>query len=281
MITFRDIKKVAARVFRSLQPTLRTHLVGQVVAYDPATNTAEIQPVVNAVRFGDPDNLTTKQLPVLADVPVQLPGSGKVWVAFGLAEGTYGTLHVSDRELETWLTTGGIVDPGDIRMHDISDCWFEPSLVHLTEEDDAGAFAEAIDTDRICLRTRTNTTQIAVKDDETVEIKNENCTLTIDVDGNVALTTAGDVTMTADGNVTTDATETVIQAGADYAVQYTAMKSAFDTLKSELNALVTVYNTHVHPGVLAGAASTAVTPAVGTPPAADMSGAQISDVRLP
>lgn len=241
MITFRDIKKVAARVFRSLQPTIRTHLVGQVVAYDPATNTAEIQPVVNAVRFGDPDNLTTKQLPVLADVPVQLPGSGKVWVAFGLAEGTYGTLHVSDRELETWLTTGGIVDPGDIRMHDISDCWFEPSLVHLVDDGDNGAFAEAIDTDRICLRTRTNTTQIAVKDDETIEVKNEKCTLVIDVDGNVTLTTDGAITATSGDTITldngsqtasVDGADVKAGAGSDYVAMGTPTQTNFDLINT-------------------------------------------------
>lgn len=281
MITFREIKMVAARVWRSLQPTIRTHLIGQVVSYDPTTNTAEIQPCVNTIRMGDPENPTTKQLPVLADVPVQLLGSGKLWMAVAPAVGSYGTLHVSDREIETWLSLGGIVDPGDPRMHTLSDCWFEPGIVPLVEDGDNGQIVEAIDTDRICLRTRSNLTQIAAKDDETIEIKNEKCTLVIDVDGNVTLTTDGDVTMTAGGNVTTDATETALQAGADYAVQYTALKSAFDTLKTDLNNFVTWATTHVHPGVLAGAASTAVSPVPPVQSAADMSGSKVADVRLP
>lgn len=281
MIGFRELKMAILRVWSSLQTDIRTHLPGQVVSYDPATNTAEIQPVVNTVRFRDAENLTTKQLPVLRDVPVQLPGSGKGWLAFTPAVGTYGTLHISDRELETWLATGGIVDPQDIRMHSISDAIFEPSLLPLVDDGDNGLLAETIEDDRISLRTRTNTTAVAVKYDETIEIKNEKCTIAIDVDGNVGITTEGDITATADGNVITSAAETVLQDGTDYAVQFTAMKSAFDTLKSELNTLVTVFTAHVHPGVLAGAASTGPTPTPGTPPAADMSGAQVSNVRLP
>lgn len=295
MIGFREIKMLVTRIFRSLQPEIRTHLIGQVVSYDSARNTAEIQPVVSAVRFRDAGNLTTKQLPVLKDVPVKLPGSGKGWLAYTPAVGTYGVLHIADREIETWLSQGGLVDPATLRLHDLSDAIFEPSILPLVDDGDNGLLAEVIEDDRISLRTRTNTTAIAVLYDETVEIKNEKCTITIDVDGNVTLetegdisaeSTAGDAIVTASGNVTTSATETVIQDGTDYAVQYTAMKSAFDTLKSELNALVTAYNAHIHittatvgatptPGVIAPTLST------GTPPTADMSGAQVSDVRLP
>lgn len=92
------------------------------------------------------------------------------------------------------------------------------------------------------------------------------------------------VKVTADA-VITKSTETVIQEGEDYAVQFTAMKEAFDELKSELNSLVTAYNDHIHVttatvgtgpvGVIAPTTST------GTPPVASMDGAKVDTVRLP
>lgn len=281
MFGFREIKMAVLRIWPGLQSEVRTHITGQVVSYNATTNTAEIQPVTNPMRFRDPDNMTTKQLPPLKDVPVKMAGSGKGFLTFTPAVGTYGTLHVSDREIETWLSKGGIVDSASPRMHSISDAVFEPSLLPLVDDGDNGLLAEAVEDDRISMRTRTNTTSVAVLYDETIEIKNEKCTVTVDVDGNVTIENDGDTTVTTGGNVTTDATETVLQTGADYAVQFTAMQTAFDALKSELNTLVTTFTAHVHPGVLAGAASTGPTPTPGIPPTASMAGAKVTDVRLP
>lgn len=57
----------------------------------------------------------------------------------------------------------------------------------------------------------------------------------------------------------------VLNEGTDFAVQFTAMKAAFDQLKSD-------YDLHTHPSI-------------GSPPAtpstADMSGAKVDKVRLP
>lgn len=280
MIGYREIKQVVMHVWSTLQPQIRTHLIGQVVSYDPEVNTAEIQPVTTTLRTRDPVNLTTKQLPVLRDVPVEQRGSGKLWMTVAPAVGSYGVLHVYDREIETWLANGGIVDPNDPRMHNLSDVSFTPGMTPLKEDGDKGLIAEPIETDRVSMRTRSGVTKISVIDDETVEIINEKATITIDVDGNVSIETEGDITMTADGNVTTAAAETVIQAGADYAVQYTALKSAFDQFKSDFDNFVTItYNTHMHPTAAVGAPS--VPTVTGLTSTADMSGAKVSDVRLP
>lgn len=224
MIGFREIKMLAERVFRALQPEIRTHLIGQVVSYDATVNTAEIQPVVNALRFRDGENLTTKQLPVLKDVPVQLTGSGKVWCTYAPAVGTYGILHIQDREIETWLTTGGIVDPALIHLHDLSDATFEPSVFPLVDDGDNALLTEVVETDRICLRTRTNLTQIAVKDDETININVNDgvATVTVDVDGNIAITSDGTLSATTEGDITVESTGGAVAVTADGDVDVTA-----------------------------------------------------------
>jgi len=297
------VERVVRRILNS---EVHTTMVGQVVSYDGATNTCSVQPVQKRIRINDPNNLTTIQLTQLDGLPVKQHGNGKLLFSLAPQVGSYGLIHVCERDIVNWMNEGGIAEQAESRSFDYSDSFFDPGAYPLIADGDNGLIEEPILTDRIQLRTRSAVTAISVVDDETIEIKNENCTVGVDVDGNVSVVTAGtvdatsdgaisvestgdavsvtadgDVTLTAGGNVITSATETVVQGGTDYAVQYTAMKSAFDSLKSELNTLVTVFTAHVHPGVLAGPASTGPTPTPGTPPAADMSGAQVSDVRLP
>lgn len=65
----------------------------------------------------------------------------------------------------------------------------------------------------------------------------------------------------------------------DNMVRFSELETAFDELKSDFNALVTVYNAHVHPGVTSGGASTLITTSSGSSSAADISGAKIDEVK--
>lgn len=68
--------------------------------------------------------------------------------------------------------------------------------------------------------------------------------------------------------------------GADFAVQFSALKEAFDKLVEDLNAFILVYNTHTHVAPVGGGA-TGVPSATGTDSAADMSGAKIEKIKVP
>lgn len=83
---------------------------------------------------------------------------------------------------------------------------------------------------------------------------------------------AAEVLATAGGEI-------VINAGEDWAVQYSALKSAFDTLKQDLNNLVQWCTSHMHPTAAVGAPSVAAPPPTAS--AADVSGAKIAKVRVP
>lgn len=71
-----------------------------------------------------------------------------------------------------------------------------------------------------------------------------------------------------------------INNGEDWAVQFTAMKAAFDELKGTLNTIQAHYIAHTH-AVSGAATATPLPPPLPTAATADMSGAKVEKVRLP
>lgn len=212
----RIITRLVRRIFKKELAKVHTCLIGQVVSYDGATNTCSVIPVQRRIRVNDPNNTTTIDLPQLDDVPVKQFGSGKLLFSVAPQVGTYGKLVISERSIEQWQLDGGIGDPASARRFDISDAIFEPGMYPVIEDGDNGLIVEPIQTDRIEMRTRSAVTSIAIKADETLEIKNEKCTIGIDVDGVISIetegdinidSTGGDVNITSDGNTTVTATQ--------------------------------------------------------------------------
>jgi hypothetical protein len=277
----RELNKFVKKIVRAiLAEEVHTHLPAQVVSYDGTTNTCSIQPCVMRMRSEDPNNLTTIELPQVDDVPVKQFGSGKLLFSVPPQVDSYGVFHVSERDLEVWLTKGGVVDPGSSRKFDLSDGWFDPGAYPLIADGDNGLISPAINTDRIEMRTRLGTSYVYVKDDGKIELTTlGDAKVTLDTDGTMTVkNSSGSMVVDSNGNA-------VFHGGSDTAVAYTDMKSAFDTLKTDLNSLITAYNAHIHittatvsagpPGVLAPTTST------GTPTTADMSGAEVATVKLP
>jgi hypothetical protein len=238
------IKRVAEAVFRAFRPTLRTHIIGQVVSYDAAANTAVIQPVLKIIRGTDVNNMTTIDPAPLSDVPVRQYGSGKLWCTVGPAVGSYGELHIADRAIDGWLSAGGVgVEPTSTRTHDISDAVFEPSLTHLVDEGDNGAFAVGIATDRVSLRTRSGDTEISVLDDETIAISVNGgvASISIDTSGNVSVTADGDIALeNANDSFTVGAASIDAGGGTDFVALAMATDNKIQAIADAItNAAVT------------------------------------------
>lgn len=77
----------------------------------------------------------------------------------------------------------------------------------------------------------------------------------------------------------TGATSVQLNGNTNFAVKYTELKTAFDLLRTELNSLITMYNTHIH--ITTATVGATATPGIlsptvlqGTPAVADMSAAQ-------
>jgi hypothetical protein len=171
VIWIRDLERLIRRtVSRVLSEDLHTMMPVKVVSYDSDENKCSVQPCITRIRTNDPNNLTTIQLPVLDDVPVHQFGSGKCLFAVAPQVGSYGSVWVSERSLEKWLTDGGIGNPNSARKFDISDAVFYPGLYPFVTDGDNGKLQSAIATDRISMRTRTNDTSISVIDNDNVSV---------------------------------------------------------------------------------------------------------------
>lgn len=74
----------------------------------------------------------------------------------------------------------------------------------------------------------------------------------------------------------TGTTNVQLNGNTNFAVKYTELKTAFDLLRTEVNALITIFNAHTHPYVdtPVGASTTSPSLTPGTPATADMSASQ-------
>ena len=109
---------------------VRVCLPGQVVSYDPATQTAEIQPTIDsAIAVGD--GVLTEKLSSIPGVPVCFAAGGGFAVMVPLQPGDPGTLIFNDFSLDVWrLSTPAVppttFPPQDTRVHDLSAAEFWP-----------------------------------------------------------------------------------------------------------------------------------------------------------
>lgn len=89
----------------------------RVVAYDPATNRATVQPMVpKALADGTP-----LPAPAVQSVPVVWSQGGGATITMPLAPGDTVWLAHGSRSLDGWAS-GDNSAPDDPRMHDLSDC---------------------------------------------------------------------------------------------------------------------------------------------------------------
>lgn len=266
----RYITRLVRRLIAERLSDIHTHMLAQVVSYDKTTNLCSVRPCVKRLRTEDPDNDTTVESGIIDDIPVWHHGSGKCLQSVAPQKGSYGVLHVLERSTDAWMSKGGVNDPDSVRKFSDNDGFFVPGGYPQIVDGDNGKLQGDVETDRVSLRTRTGDTQVSVLDDESAEMSNPNATITVAIDGKIA----------ANGD------EVKLMDGTDFAVQYTALKSAFDTLKTDVNNLITAYNSHIHittatvgatavPGVISPTVST------GISSTADMSGSKIDKVLVP
>ena len=182
-IILRFIRNKIAEIFADVH----THAVVVIDSYDAVENTCSVRPCVKRIRTTDPDNETTIKFGKLEDVPVNHRGSGKLLLGCAPQAGSYGILHVAERSTDVWLTKGGVEDPDSVRKFDINDGFLEYGAYPLVVDGDNGKLVVPIATDRISLRTRSGDTEVSVLDDESIQISNENVTVTIAADETVTV----------------------------------------------------------------------------------------------
>jgi hypothetical protein len=76
----------------------------------------------------------------------------------------------------------------------------------------------------------------------------------------------------------TGSTHIELNGNTDNAIYFSYMKTAYDQIVTDLNNLITAYNSHIHSGVTSGGATSGIPTVPGIPSTADMSGAKNNKV---
>lgn len=114
---------------------------GVIEAYNAATCTVDVQPLIMRVRLDENGERIVEKAPVVTDVPAYFPGGGGMRLTFPIKKGDQCLLISSSQPLDQWHSTGSLTDPKTTRHHHISD---SIALVGLTPAYKASpAFATA------------------------------------------------------------------------------------------------------------------------------------------
>lgn len=103
---------------KQVSSMLRVALPGTVESFDAETVTATIQLGILGLSDGE-----SKALSVLNDVPVMFPRGGGCSLTFPVNKGDECLVIFADRCIDFWWQSGGIQEPVDERMHDLSDAF--------------------------------------------------------------------------------------------------------------------------------------------------------------
>lgn len=180
------------RSFHELMKDVATSIPGHVVAFDPATQHAQIQigvvgTTVQGVMF---------DRSVLIEVPVVFIGGSEYFQEHQIDPNDEGVIYFSQRCIDGWKTTGGIAQNPILRFHDYSDAIFIPGARSqpnvITNFQNNG----------IRWRSKDGSRYVWLKNDGTIETTNGTTTHTLSPDGTITLTNGnGSNVMSPDGTV--------------------------------------------------------------------------------
>lgn len=108
---------------------LNCHQVGQIEAFDAASQTARIKLMMQRVVFNKEQGLnaalqltpTVVDYPVLVDCPVFVVSGGGAVFTVPVAAGDSCLVLFNDRDIDNWFATGAPAQPNTSRAHSLSD----------------------------------------------------------------------------------------------------------------------------------------------------------------
>ncbi|CAH9016607.1 putative baseplate assembly protein [Vibrio phage 120E34-1] len=112
------------QAFRELSKELGTSIAGHVLAFDTATQLAQVQVGIFAV---DAKGKKIKPDPII-ECPVEFSGGGGWSFEHELNPNDEGLIIFSQRCLDAWIQTGGMAENPIARFHDKQDACFIPGV---------------------------------------------------------------------------------------------------------------------------------------------------------
>lgn len=112
-----------AQLAQAIMSAMRVSMPGIIQSFDPDAVTAVVQPVIKGVEQDESGADVSLNIPLLVDVPVIFPRGGGCTLTFPVKEGDECLVIFADRCIDFWWQSGGIQEPVDGRMHDLSDAF--------------------------------------------------------------------------------------------------------------------------------------------------------------
>ncbi|EPS5421712.1 TPA: phage baseplate protein [Klebsiella michiganensis] len=112
-----------AQLAQAIMSAMRVSIPGIIQSFDPDAVTAVIQPAIKGIEHDASGAEVSVNLPLLVDVPVIFPRGGGCTLTFPVSEGDECLVVFADRCIDFWWQSGGIQEPVDGRMHDLSDAF--------------------------------------------------------------------------------------------------------------------------------------------------------------
>lgn len=122
------LTEIIERISASNLAEVRISIPAKVVTYDPITQSCSVQPLIKERVEDETGEWQLERLPVIPGVPVCFPRGGGMHLTFPISIGDTGLVVFSDASLDTWLSEGGEVDPGEPRSFGINDAVFLPGM---------------------------------------------------------------------------------------------------------------------------------------------------------
>ena len=112
-----------AQLAQVIMSAMRVSIPGIIQSFDPDAVTAVVQPAIKGAEKDESGAEVSVNLPLLVDVPVVFPRGGGCTLTFPVKAGDECLVIFADRCIDFWWQSGGIQEPVDERMHDLSDAF--------------------------------------------------------------------------------------------------------------------------------------------------------------
>ena len=112
-----------AQLAQAIMSAMRVSMPGIIQSFDPDAVTAVVQPAIKGAEQDESGAEVSVNLPLLVDVPVIFPRGGGCTLTFPVKAGDECLVIFADRCIDFWWQSGGIQEPVDERMHDLSDAF--------------------------------------------------------------------------------------------------------------------------------------------------------------
>lgn len=137
------LTEIIRRAIASALNDVHVSIPGQVQAYDSSTQTADVLPMVRRPLPTLDGETVYEDLPVIPGVRVSFPRAGAFSITFPLKAGDEGMIMIAGWDISTWVSSGQVSDPLDLRNHHPNHAWFLPGVCSdsNTIKPDPGAVA--------------------------------------------------------------------------------------------------------------------------------------------